>query len=237
MSQASHQAAQLLPSAPSRWTFLHDARMKAFGLALGLALIVAANFVLRSKLERTPLPPNPVFPEDRLPLTWRLLLPVDVAEVSNDPDTKSDYHWFTTSFTVVKLFEQVFSTSTVFYFLNAALIVCSFAFSWCMFRSAVFSYTLALCMAFGTHFHWLYINPGVEAFYLFVIYIEANLLCLSKVLQTGRRSWQIAFVGSLLVLALSHEQWLDYFGFLTLASLFLWTYAWRTRLQGERLAS
>jgi len=201
--------------------------LKTFGLLLGLALIVAANFVLRCKLERTSIPPYPVFPENRVPMTWRLLLPVDMGAASDDPNYQSSYHWFTTSLTVLKLLEERFSSNKVFYFLNAALIVCSFAFSWCMLQSAVFSFTLAICMAFGTHFHWLYVCPGVEALYLFVIYLEANLLCIAKSLQTGRRWWHVGFTGSLMILALSHEQWLDYLGFLTLASFFLFVYAWR----------
>ena len=114
----------------------------------------------------------------------------------------------------------------MFYALNAALIVSSFVFSWWMFRSNIFSFTLALCMAFGTQFHWIYNCSPIVSLYLFVIYVEANLLCLLKVVQSGTRAWKAAFLVSLIVVALCHEQWLDYFGFLFLGGIFLWLGAW-----------
>jgi hypothetical protein len=63
-----------------------------------------------------------------------------------------------------------------------------------------------------------------------MIYLEANLLCVWKIIQTGARAWKVAFTGSLLVTALCHEQWLDYFGYLTLASLFLLLFARRIQM-------
>ena len=194
-------------------------------MLLGLALILAGNFLLRAKLERTPPPWYPVFPNDQVPLSWKLLLPVDMGLATDNVNYKSSYHWFTTGLTVVKLLEMRFEVRHVFYFLNALLIVCSFGLSWLMFRSAIFSFTLTICMAFSTQFHWLYACSSIESFYLFVIYLEANVLCLMKFAHTGRRSWQLGFVGTLILLALAHEQWLDYLGFLTLGSIFLLIFA------------
>ena len=56
--------------------------VQLLGLALGVVVIVAANFFLRSKLEGAPLPPYPVFADNRVPLTWRLLLPIEIGRAS-----------------------------------------------------------------------------------------------------------------------------------------------------------
>lgn len=219
-----------LPTAAPRWLSFSEPRTRMLGLLLGLALILLANFVLRAKLEQTQPPWYPVFPDDKVPLGWELLLPIDMGLATDDANYHASYHWFTTGLTVVKLLEMKFTVRHVFYFLNAALIVASFGISWFMFRSPIFSFTLTICMAFGTQFHWLYVCSSIECFYLFVIYIEANLLCLMKYAQTGRRSWQVGFVATLILLALAHEQWLDYLGFVTLGSVFLFFYARRADL-------
>jgi hypothetical protein len=218
----------LPPTTPLRWPVLGDSRRKSLGMGLGLVLILAANLFLRAELEATPLPYYPVFPGNHVPLGWNLLLPVDLAQAREDPNQPSIYHWFTTGLTVIKLLEEYFPISHVFYFLNAALIVCTFMCSWLMFRSVVFSFTMTFCMAFGTQFHWLYDCSPVETFYLFVIYLELNILCVHKAVETGRRSWYAAFIASLMVLAMCHEQWLDYFAFLTLGAAIVLAYARRT---------
>jgi hypothetical protein len=204
--------------------------LKTFGVLLGLGLILAANFILRHNLERTRFPAYPIFPDNRIPLTWRLLLPYDIGTAENSFHPKGSYHWFTTGLTVVKLAEQFFTPYTVFCTLNALLIVASFMCTWGMFRSLVFSYTVCICMAFGTQFHWVYICSPIEAFYLYVIYLEANLLCLFKVLRGGERRWRFAYGATLVLLALNHEQWLSYLAFLVPACILLWVYAARAMI-------
>jgi hypothetical protein len=214
-------------SAESPPAFRHR---RYLGFALGLALIVAGNHFVRHYLEHQRLPAYSVFPDDKVPLSWRLLLPYDIGAHATAVHVKGCYHWFTTGMTVVKLSEECATPNTVFYALNALLIVSSFVCTWLMFRSAVFSYTVALCMAFGTHFHWVYVCSSLAAFYLYVVYVQVNLLCLSRVLRTGARRWQVGFAVSLVLIALNHEQWLDYLGFLLLACVFLWLYAGRAGL-------
>ena len=193
----------------------------------GFLLIVSANFVLRKKLEHTPLPDYPMFHAFPDIPGWKLLLPLDWGEATGDSNLNGTVHWCTTGLVVLQLLVQHFSLTNVFYALNAALIVASFALSWSMFRSAIFSFTLTLCMAFGTQFHWAYACSPVILLYLFVIYLEANLLCFVKLLQTGGRGWRIAFPLTLIPVALCTELWADYLAFLTLGSLFLFAYAWR----------
>src|SRR5438105_7321125 len=85
---------------------LRRRRMQAAWLVLGLMLIVAANHVIRHHLEGARLPAYPIFPGDRVPLDWRLLLPGDLGAAENAIHTKGTYHWFTTGTTVVKIAEQ-----------------------------------------------------------------------------------------------------------------------------------
>jgi hypothetical protein len=212
---------------PASWFRLERRQVKILWLLLGLAFILAGNHVLRRHLEHTRLPYYPIFPDNKVPLTWRLLLPTDMGAPSDAIHAKGNYHWFTTGLTVVKLLEQVFTPNTVFYTLNAVLIVFTFGCSWLMFRSAVFSYTVAICLAFGTQFYWVYVCSPIVAASLFLICLQANLLCLHKVLRTGSRGWQIGYAVTLIVFALNHEQWLDYLAFVMLMCGFLWLYARR----------
>ena len=200
-------------------------RRKMLLLALGLALIVVANHLLRHNLEHATLPPYPIFPDNKVPLTWQLLLPMDIGAAENAYHAKGSYHWFTTGMLFVKIAEQYFTPNSVFYACNALLIISSFVCTWLMFRSPVFSYSVTICMAFGTHFHWVYVCSPITAFYVYVIYLEANLLCLYKALRTGTRGWKVAFAATLILLALNHEQWLSYFAFLIPACGFIWLWA------------
>jgi hypothetical protein len=216
-------------SAARSWRYLH------LGAAiLGLLTLLAANYYLRARLERTPLPPYTVFEDNKVPFTWRLLLPYDMGAASNASNAPGTYHWFTTGLAVVSFCEQYAKPNKVFYALNALVIVSSFFLTWPMFRSHVFSFTVAVCMGLGTQLHWVYVCSSLMAFYLFIIYLQANLLCLVKVLETGHRYWRAGFVASLVLLALNHEQWLDYFGFLLLGCAFLGTYSWRRGLPDLR---
>ena len=205
--------------------------LKMAGMALGVLVILAGNFLMRSELERTPLPYYAVFPNNNeVPLSWKLLLPVEMGDAVTTAEYQGSYHWITTSVTVQKYCEQFVAPNTVFYAFNAAHILCTFLFSWWMFRSAVFSFTITLCMAFGTQLHWLYICSSIVAFYLCMIYLQANVLCLLKVLQTDHRGWRFGYAATLVVLALSHEQWLDYLSFLFLGSAFVLLYARQAQL-------
>jgi hypothetical protein len=203
---------------------------KRIAVVAGLTLIVLANLYLRWKLDASPLPPYRIFPEDRVPWSWSLLLPRDMGDVTDDPAYKATYFWFTTGSTVIKVFHEVLSPNRTYYLMSALLIICSFAFSWLALRSLVFSFTLAICMGFGTQFHWLHVCSSLVAHLLLMIYFEANLLCAWKTIETGAARWKLAFAGSLIVTALCHEQWLDYFGFLLLAGGFLLLYARRAQL-------
>ncbi len=213
-------SASITTDQPSLAFHLTGQRARSLKLLLGLALILVANFALRKGLERTPIPDYPIFPSGAAPAGWQLLLPTDIGV----PDTP---HWFTTGLVVVYGLQQCLSRDAVFFLLNALVIVSSFACTWPLFRSAVFSYTVAICMAFGTQFYWAYVCSTVQAFYLFVVYLELTLLCFAMALRTDNRRWRAGYCASLVLLALCHEQWLDYLAFTVLAGVLLWFYAAR----------
>ena len=232
MSTSAAPSAVDLQGAPA---FSVDRRhWRTISLVLGLVFIVAANFVLRQTLEHTRLPAYPIFPDDKIPWSWRLLLPTDIGAAENGYHAKGTYHWITTGLTVVKIAEQYFSPNAVFYACNALCIIGSFVCTWLMFRSAVFSYSVAICMAFGTQFHWVYVCSPITAFYIYVVFLEANLLCMYKVLRGGERRWQLTFAGTLVLLALNHEQWLSYLAFLMPACAFVWLWAGKAGLPEVR---
>lgn len=218
-----HALARLrnLPLLAPAWDGISSRHVRIAMVCGGLTLILIANHWIRRKLERTEIPPYPVFQDNVVPISWQLLLPTDLGD-GGPINQKGTYHWLTTGLTVIKIFEQYYSRNAIFYALNALLIAASFACSWWMFRSLVFSFTIAICMAFGTQFHWVYNCSPVMALYLFAIYLQAVILTCQKVITTGDARWKAAYLGSLIVFALNHEQWLDYVAFVVIACPFLW---------------
>ena len=124
---------------------------------------------------------------------------------------------------MVVALEQLFSPRTTFCLLNALLIIVTFFTSWVALRSRTFCLTMTLCMAFGTQFHYAYALSAIYAFYLFIAYLEVNLLCVFKLLTLENPSayWYVGYLSSLVVL-LGHETWLNYYLFLVAGGVFLW---------------
>src|SRR5437016_5043751 len=79
---------------------LERRHLKTLGIVLGLALIVASNYILRHNLEGTRLPAYPIFPGNKVPWSWQLLLPNDIGAAENAVHKAGSYHWFTTGLTV-----------------------------------------------------------------------------------------------------------------------------------------
>ena len=114
-------------------------------------------------------------------------MPTDLGSLGAENGENGLVHWFTTGLFAVQFFQQFFGRDAVYYAINALLIITSFACTWSMFRSAVFSYTVALCMGFGTHFLWARVCSSVQGLYLYSMYVEVNLLCLYWVLRGDSR--------------------------------------------------
>lgn len=196
-------------------------------LVAGTAIVSLGNFFLKY-LELSNLHRNGLFLSDYftgvnsrayldslLNAPWKLLLPVEIG-----PDSM---RWTTTGLIPVAALNHLLGVDTTFYLLNTLLIVASILTSWFVFRSKVFSLTLAICMGFGTQFIHSYSNSSVVLLYLFVIYAEINLLALYYIFkgQNHRILFRTIFILSLIALALCWEMWLDYFVFLFLLSLIL----------------
>jgi hypothetical protein len=216
-----------LESAPAEWAISgiraaapHRARLLLVLIALGAILI--GNFLTRRYLERwqhvSYFELAGTTNAGVLAKGWRLLLPINTSQ--------DQYCWCTTGSVVVVALEQLTSPRTTFCLLNGLLIVVTFWTSWLALRSATFTLTMTLGMAFGTQLHYAYALSSIYAFYLFLSYLSINLLCALKLLvgHSASRSWGLLYLVSLLLMALCHETWLNYCVFLWIAGGFLYLY-------------
>lgn len=197
-------------------------------LVAGAAIIVLGNFLLKY-LELSNLHRNGLFLSDfftsvnskayllgLLDNPWKLLLPVEISPAF--------MRWTTTGLIPVSALNFVCGIDATFYLLNTLLIITSLLASWFVFRSKIFSFTLAICMGFGTQFIHAYNNSSVVILYLFVIYLEINLLAFYYVFKSRNhpKLFKTIFILSLIALALCWEMWVDYLVFLVICSLFLY---------------
>ncbi len=183
---------------------------RAAAIAAGLAVLLAANYYLRSSLEEAPRYLYSFmerFYADKLPIlfgqlpAWRLFLPLQ--EVTGA--------WAASTLLLVYLLERVIEPAGVWYLGNALTILIAFGASYAMFRSAIFSFTFAICMGFGTQFYHAYAVTGGIASYLVASY---NMLLLFTIVQivrgsTPRWAWYLAFAFSLFLNIVGYEGWLD----------------------------
>lgn len=147
---------------------------------------------------------------------WKLLLPFNVGD--------GFYAWTATGLVLTTTLDLLVGTKPSFLILNAALICTSYIASWIAFRSRTFSVTLAVTMGFGSQLTYAYVIPSLVKYFLFLGYLQVNLLCLILILRAdlslppGERkppAWAVpVFVGTLIALALCSELWLDYCLFL-----------------------
>lgn len=207
-------------------------RRKMFFFVLGLLLIIGLNLVIKVKLDRWSHTSYDILPDDVLTKPWKVLLPMclDQGKIRMQGET---IHWFTTGLVLVNTVERFLGPNLTFYFLNVLLILVTSLTSWLALRCTVFTLTSCICVAFGTQLHHGYSCSSVVAFYLFVCYAEVNLLAAYRLLSKTEYSprWALAYGISLVLLALCHEQWLDYLAFAVLAGLFLtayFLYRWET---------
>lgn len=182
---------------------------RSAGLLLGLAAVVAANVYLRHVLEDAPrylYSFLDVFYADELPLIearpfWRLLLPL--------PELTGA--WAATTLLLIYQIERVWSPAGAWYLFNGLAIVVAWGTSWVVFRSAVFSFTFAIAVGFGTQFYHAYAVTGGIASYAMAAY-NMLLLCTFVQVVRGARpawAWGVAFAASVALNVLGYEGWLD----------------------------
>jgi hypothetical protein len=145
---------------------------------------------------------------------WKLLMPFDLGGGGR-------YRWTPTGFVPIGLLNLWMPGPYIFVLLMAILVIVSYVLSYAALRSRIFSSTLAICMSFGTQFNFSYVHSGGHLWILFTIYLLINLYFLHALAtQPAESRWpKIGFIISLIVFALSWEQWLDYLVFLETSCL------------------
>ncbi len=176
----------------------------------GLVALLAANYYLRSTLEDAPRYLNSFlgyFYPHAVPIlfnqmpAWHLFLPLPVLNGA----------WVSTSLILTYLIERVLTPAGTWYLYNALAILVAFGASWALFRSMVFSFTLAICMGFGTQFYHAYAVSGGIASYLVASYHMLLLFTTAQVVRgaTPVPLWWVGLAVSLLLNMLGYEGWLD----------------------------
>lgn len=176
----------------------------------GLVAVLAANFYLRSTLEDAPRYLYSFlerFYPDKLPIVfgelprWRLLLPIQ--EITGT--------WSATTLIQTYFLERSLTPAGVWYLYNAISILVAFGTTWALFRSAVFSFTFALCIGFGTQFYHAYAVTGGINSYIVAVYHMMLMFTAAQIIRGAgpRWLWTALFVVSLLFNMLGYEGWLD----------------------------
>lgn len=183
--------------------------LRGVAIALGLVTLAWANYYLRATLEDSPRYMHSFlerFYEKDLPSifampTWRLFMPLPQITGA----------WAATTLLAVYLTEQVIGSPGAWYLFNILSILVAFGTSWILFRSAVFSFTFAICVGFGTQFYHAYAVTGGIASPLLWIYHALLLFSIAQVVRgaTPRWAWWIVFAISLFLNFFGYEGWLD----------------------------
>lgn len=187
----------------TRWT-------RPLAIALGLVALLAANYYLRASLEESPRYLYSFlerFYADKVPVLfeqtpgWRLFLPL--RELTGA--------WVTSTLILTYKLERVLTPAGVWYLYNALAIVAAFGMSWVWFRSAVFSFTFAIAIGFGTQFYHAYAVTGGIASYIVTVYHLALIFTAGQVIKGAapRVLWWITLAVSLALNVLGYEGWLD----------------------------
>ena len=207
-------------------------------MVLGLVALLWANYYLRSTLEESPRYLYSFlerFYPDKVPIlfeqlpTWRLFLPLQ--EITGA--------WVTTTLILTYKLERVLTPAGVWYLYNALAILTAFGTTWMLFRSAIFSFTFAICVGFGTQFYHAYAVTGGIASYIVTVYHLLLIFTATQVVRgvPSRTGWMIAMAASILLNALGYEGWLDVVALAAVSAPFLYVALSRLdrRLEARRL--
>ena len=191
---------------------------------LALPLLVAGNYFLRHTLEQAGMYLKPYFSlylveEAKIVFSsykwWQLLLPIKEFTGIWNFNLVLTY-WIT----------ECIGASGTWYLLQAILIVVSFFLSWKVFKSAIFSSFLALCLGFGTQLYHTYQVPGSIGYYLLYTMFIVLLYLAYQFIQSANdgRKWFLLLFLALIFTAILYEGWLDFFAAVWLVSIFLFIY-------------
>ncbi|MDX2053225.1 MAG: hypothetical protein SFV15_12580 [Polyangiaceae bacterium] len=202
-------------------------------LLLALVAICLAHLYLKGlQVHSATLTTFLPLPPDALSRPWQLLLPL---RVSNAPGGDA-WRWSTTGLVPVSALDLLVGAKVSYLCWSLANVVSVFVCSWVAFRSAVFTVTATICMAFGSQFDYALVNSGCASLLPMSIWLQLNLLSLVLLWRhPARSSVRILYASSLVLLALAFETWLDYLAALTTA--LAWAFVvHRSRLHAAHLA-
>jgi hypothetical protein len=120
--------------------------------------------------------------------------------------------WSVTSLPLLYLSNEYFGGILTYLLFSSLLIICAFTLSYLATGYFIFSATLAYMLALGTQLNYAFTYGILIIEYLTLVYMAINL-CLAWLLIVDRIEGPLAwggYAGSLLLLALSSEIWLDY---------------------------
>lgn len=199
---------------------------------ISLPLLLAANYFLRHTLEEAGLYLEPYFFKvwkNRAEYVfsnyrwWQLLLPIK----------EFDGYWFFGNI-LTHFMSGIISISGVWYLNQAILMVTAFFLSWKVFKSDIFSYTLAICLGFGTHFYNAFQYSSIASLYLLqTLFILLLYLAYEYIRrEKGNLGYLYALIPVLLFTAIFYEGWLDFFSAVWATSIFLFFY-FRNKKQNQ----
>lgn len=202
-------------------------------IAAGLAVLLLANYYLRHSLEDSHTRMysfmerfyGPQIPVVLAKPWWQLLLPIQEFTGA----------WAASTMLLTYTLERSLTPGGVWELYNAVAIIVSFAASWMLFRSAVFSFTLAIAMGFGTQFYHAYAVTGGIASYIVAVYHILLLFSAAQVVRGARPQglWHAALAGSFVLNMLGYEGWLDVVALVVVAAPFLYYGLRQMDLQAE----
>lgn len=154
-----------------------------------------------------------------LPHDWaKLLLPFEY-----EPGR---HYWATTVIYLAYASERYLGPVASYIVLSSLFITVTFFSSLVVTRSFLFSSTLAFLFAFGTQLNYQFTYGNLVAFYIILSYIAINFAIASALIMGRLSSFlgRLAFVVTLVVVALSNEMWINYATALAVATVFgiLW---------------
>ena len=191
---------------------------------IGLPLLLAGNYFLRHTLEKAGMYLEPyffkvwrdqaiyVFANYRW---WQLLLPIK----------EFKGYWFFGN-VLTHYIGNIIGIAGVWYLNQAILMLTAFFLSWKVFRSDIFSYFLAICLGFGTHFYNAYQYSSVASLYLLQTLFILLLYFAYEFIRRKKKNsrYLFALIPTLILTAIFYEGWLDFFTSIWVISVFLFLY-------------
>ena len=161
--------------------------LRPAAIAIGLAAVLWANYYLRSTLEDSPRYLYSFlerFYEKDIPSIfamplWQMFMPLKQVTGA----------WAATTLLLVYLTEQAFGSPGAWYIFNALSILVTFGTTWILFRSAIFSFTAAICVGFGTQFYQTYAVTGGIASPLLLSYHTLLVFSIVQVVRGVTPRW------------------------------------------------